>query len=350
MEVEQARVSPSEPTQDAKWYLPDGDVVLHATDAQSAIRLFRVHKAILAHHSAVFAGLFTLPTNGATNETYEGAPIIQMQDDADDLAELIGALYDPDLPLMRPLDPANPARARGAMRLARKYDVDAVRTRIVQRLEADWPKDVIEWLRLCADVRKRTELRDAIDRMYVGAPSPEPAPFVPEPASAVRFAREFDVPSILPAAFYALALTDVRADWDAPGARRSELFAAARWTLLDATDVLRVARGKALLCMRIVDMVGTPLLSDQPFCASCATNRLPHELSELWQSYLSTQGFAGGINLANRPDMIGLYSEFLELLDTDFAGLCARHMGMFRSFFPTAMDARWRQLPGMFEL
>lgn len=56
--------------------------------------LFRVHAAILAHHSPVFAGMLSLPTSPEINETYDGAPLVHMPDDAIDLAILLNALYD----------------------------------------------------------------------------------------------------------------------------------------------------------------------------------------------------------------------------------------------------------------
>ncbi|EKM60343.1 uncharacterized protein PHACADRAFT_23719 [Phanerochaete carnosa HHB-10118-sp] len=133
--------------------------------------------------------MFSLPTNGSTNESYDGAPLFQMQDDAGELAELIGALYDLKLPPMRLLDPQNPERASAALKLAKKYEVGSICARI-----------------------KCTKLR----AMFVIAVpiNVDIGPFIPEPASAIRFAREFNVPSILPAAFYTLALTDVQRNWD----------------------------------------------------------------------------------------------------------------------------------------
>lgn len=349
MDVE-PQFTKSESTRDLKWYLADGDVVLRAFDAQSHARLFRIHKAILAYHSAVFAGMFGLPTSiECINETHDGAPLVQMQDDADDLGELIGALYDSDLPVMRPLDPANPERARGAMKLARKYEVDAVCARIIRRLEADWPQDVVAWLRLCADITKQAELRAKF--AVAGARPGEgdaDAPCIPEPASAVRFAREFDVPSLLPAAFYALALTDVRNDCgdDAP----ATLFGAARWTVLDQADMLRVVRGKAELCDNLTKMVDAQLFADEPFCPACEDVRMAYAFSERWQAYLTSRGFAGGVAFASQPDVVGIFMTFLDLVDAEYSGMCARHKGMYRSWFTTQIRHDWSRLSQIFLL
>lgn len=75
--------------------------------------LFRVHKGILAKHSPVFEGMFTLPdpaestnaarsrvgfgydAHGHLNKEYEGAPVVELSDTMEQVEQLIGALYDP---------------------------------------------------------------------------------------------------------------------------------------------------------------------------------------------------------------------------------------------------------------
>lgn len=79
-------------------YLPDGDVVLAAKRLASAaepphLQLFRVHKPILRHHSAVFANMFGDATLG---ETFEDVPMVKLAgDDADGVALLLTFLYYP---------------------------------------------------------------------------------------------------------------------------------------------------------------------------------------------------------------------------------------------------------------
>ncbi|EKM60373.1 uncharacterized protein PHACADRAFT_246254 [Phanerochaete carnosa HHB-10118-sp] len=336
-----------ESTRDTKWYLPDGDVVLCASDAQPRVRIFRVHQLILAQHSAIFASLFTLPANSSTNESYDGAPLVEMQDDADELGELVGALYDPELPSMRFLDPRNPERVRGVMKLARKYEVDSVCARIIRRLEADWPQDAVEWLRVSADINKRVELSGMFSGSAPGAEDSEA--LIPEPASAICFAREFDVPSILPAAFYMLALTDVQRDWDNVEHRPS---GAARWSLLDQQDMLRLFRGKASLRDAISNMISAPFPGES-YCAVCVDCRLPYDFSEKWSNYLSSSGFAGGAALTDRPDIIGILFSFLELLNkpnSEFSGMCSRHKGLYKPFFSSKIRYEWTRLAEMFQL
>lgn len=77
------------------WFC-DGSVIL-----QAASTLFRVHKSQLSRRSTVFSDMFTLPqpcviTAHATlaDETYEGCPVVTLHDSAEDVANLLLALYD----------------------------------------------------------------------------------------------------------------------------------------------------------------------------------------------------------------------------------------------------------------
>ena len=55
---------------------------------------FRVHSFMLAHHSPIFSDMFALPSPSIA-DTYEGAPLVDMPDKAEDLADLLKVLYDP---------------------------------------------------------------------------------------------------------------------------------------------------------------------------------------------------------------------------------------------------------------
>ena len=88
-------------------YLRDGDIVLRAAKSQASpiacstgparFQLFRVHKFLLRHHSIVFADMLD-SDRGRTveaGETYDGLPLAEMPDSADDLALLLHYLYNP---------------------------------------------------------------------------------------------------------------------------------------------------------------------------------------------------------------------------------------------------------------
>ncbi len=94
-----------------------------------------------------------------------------------------------------------------------EYIMTALRTHLVRFLENEWPLTVddlemkdqlfIEYLN--DDNRVREE-----KNIFVGWP----LYFVPEPASAIALAEEYDVPSILPAAYYDLLRCSPRNRWD----------------------------------------------------------------------------------------------------------------------------------------
>lgn len=78
-------------------YMTDGDIVISAGSAVDVqiVQLFRVHKNILAHHSPVFHDMLAIGEN-SENEQYDGAPRVHLKEDtAEDLAGLIGTLYNP---------------------------------------------------------------------------------------------------------------------------------------------------------------------------------------------------------------------------------------------------------------
>lgn len=91
-----ADVSSADSKHHREAYFQDGDVVLHAVDAESKDDvLFRVHRFMLSHNSLVFRDMFALPTTPAVNEVYDGVPLVRMPDDANDLASLLCVLYNP---------------------------------------------------------------------------------------------------------------------------------------------------------------------------------------------------------------------------------------------------------------
>ena len=90
---------PPEPpslTQHADLWFCDGSVVL-----QAEFTLFRVHKSQLSRRSTVFSDMFALAqpplmsTHAAlADESYEGCPVVKLHDSAEDVANLLLALYD----------------------------------------------------------------------------------------------------------------------------------------------------------------------------------------------------------------------------------------------------------------
>ena len=130
--------------------------------------------------------------------------------------------------------------------------MDRIRERIVEHIEQDWPITLRLW--------------DTLERQI----NLNSYHHLPEPASAIRLARECNVPSILPAAFYHLSRLSVFDDgngaYDADSGRRT-----AEWGLLSAQDLLCLMKGSRRLKVAVCG-----ILSDFPCCESdCTTiNRL----------------------------------------------------------------------------
>lgn len=67
----------------------DGSIVLKVQTT-----LFKVHRSTLASHSTVFADMLGIP-QPAQLEMMEGCPVVGLPDDAEDMARLLKAIYDP---------------------------------------------------------------------------------------------------------------------------------------------------------------------------------------------------------------------------------------------------------------
>ena len=111
------------------------------------------------------------------------------------------------------------------------------------------PQSLWQWDQIEAENRHKRE------------PESEPLPYVdgylPEPASAIRLARECDIPHILPAAFYHLSRLSIYDDWaearqclDIHSSRYEGLDLGrrtAKWSLLTANDFISLPKGRAKL-------------------------------------------------------------------------------------------------------
>ena len=74
-------------------YKATGDLVI-ARDSEETV-LYRVHSAILAEHSPVFADIFTLPVAYEGVEKYDGVSLVHLLDNAKDVSALLEVLYTP---------------------------------------------------------------------------------------------------------------------------------------------------------------------------------------------------------------------------------------------------------------
>ena len=131
--------------------------------------------------------------------------------------------------------------------MADKYAINYLRENIVTQIESCWPRTLRQWDEL--ELRSQATVvlsKGALDNRP-DLEAPYPNRLLPEPASAIRLARERSIPSILPAAFYHLSRLSIEDDWSKLQ-HRSEAVktgCAADWGLLTADDLRCLLKGRA---------------------------------------------------------------------------------------------------------
>ncbi|KAI0791191.1 hypothetical protein C8Q75DRAFT_805551 [Abortiporus biennis] len=125
----------------------------------------------------------------------DGLHIVHLPDKAEDVAKLLNAIYNPATLTFRRHDPDMPVKATKLMRLAEKYEVESVQKIIINHIKSEWPRNVYEWDVLQQEIKN-------VARNYDECEAPDINDMFSKPAAALRFAMEFDCPSILPAVLY----------------------------------------------------------------------------------------------------------------------------------------------------
>lgn len=149
------------------WFI-DGSVVLQADKT-----VFLVHQTQLARHSLIFRDMFSLPQPPAPRSRddkvarcspmFEGHPLVIMHDAAEDVANLLTALYDGPFVLTSASaasqysyicpphrtfgnnDPADFRIVSGILRLSSKYLIESLRSRALAHLSIAWPATLKGW-------------------------------------------------------------------------------------------------------------------------------------------------------------------------------------------------------------
>ncbi|KAI0291652.1 hypothetical protein B0F90DRAFT_1648531 [Multifurca ochricompacta] len=216
------------------WFC-DGSVIL-----QAECTLFRVHKSQLSRRSVVFSDMFTLPQPAVTttahvtflDDVYEGCPIVKLHDSAEDVTNLLLALYDG--PKFNDNDPNDFAIVSGILRLSTKYAMDSLRSKAIAHLNIAWPTSLKGW-----------DLREDMAHAYDLTSPTEHASLYPSPIDVINLSRETNVPSLLPAAFYDLSRYTFAQIFEPMDEELSRFRgAAAAGGTLSADDMRRLALGK----------------------------------------------------------------------------------------------------------
>ncbi|KAI0321157.1 hypothetical protein OF83DRAFT_385199 [Amylostereum chailletii] len=175
------------------YWFDEGDVMLVVSD-----HLFQLPRKLLAC-SEIFEDMFCLAQPGDDRTRGEKVPVVHLDDKPQDWMLLLQWIEDSEC-VFRPSYTCNIQRAltitlfdrrfwlrrevtyevlAGVLRLSTKYEIPKLRSSAVRRLHRMWP----------TDVRK------------MGAPA-----FTPQRVDGITLARQCDLPQVLPAIFYSLAI------------------------------------------------------------------------------------------------------------------------------------------------
>lgn len=201
-------------------------------------------------------------------------------------------------------DPNTPVAVAPTVRIADKYAVDALHGFLVRKVKEDWPLTLEDWDRREAEIEA---MRDA-SMSTSGAQSSSRKPLaqaVPEPASAIRFALEFGCLEILPAAFYQLARTDVAKDWDDPASYTARMDTPARWSLLEAPDLLRCFRGAKHIATRAKSFISSDTFTDILG---------PHSCLPWWEDIGYPEDIRGEVDMERKPEDYPCYVTLKSML------------------------------------
>ncbi|KAI0314650.1 hypothetical protein OF83DRAFT_1063460, partial [Amylostereum chailletii] len=174
---------------------------------------YKVHKSTLALHATFFRDLFDGPQTAfdTASERYDGVPVMDMQDAAEDVEDFLKAIYFPDYthrhgrkPTGEPFWSNFPGMYAGILRLVQKYDAPKIRQILVDAIKKEWPSNLCVW-----DKRQHQFQTDKDECVGKGI---DPDGFHSEPVAltrwhghisqTIRIAMELDIPEVLPVAFY----------------------------------------------------------------------------------------------------------------------------------------------------
>ncbi|KAJ7759194.1 hypothetical protein B0H16DRAFT_1689134 [Mycena metata] len=183
------------------WY-SDGGVVLQAQNTQ-----FRVHWSLLAQSSSFFRDMQTLP-QPPDQPSAEGCPIVELQDSAEDVKQLLTTLYTPTLPLSKTRDVPF-ATVAALIRLGRKYEFQTLLESALELVTGDYPATLEEFMVLPNADRNRVISYNGIG------------------FEMVTLLRENNIMTALPAAYFRVVSEYTHAEFFAgvrnPDGRRSSL-------------------------------------------------------------------------------------------------------------------------------
>ncbi|KIP05294.1 hypothetical protein PHLGIDRAFT_161150 [Phlebiopsis gigantea 11061_1 CR5-6] len=312
-------------------YYAHGDIALSAQYSDTVKYIFRVHRLFLTHHSEVFQDKIEALArdDGLPVEEYDGVPLLVLdnEDSSDGVASLLEVFYDvSSLPRRLAAEQRAdlPLQLCGLLDISTRYHVQGVVSTIKDHIRKEWPVTLRGWEVRQLEFDSTPILHDVL----------------PEAVSAIQFATEYNIPSILPAAFYLLSITPTNSDWRDQIPKSN--VSSARWFSLDDSNAVRFAKGRdAMIAFYLdeaakldpgQDQYGFNMLSTHPRC-KCDYSPLLLELRLL---------------AVNRHlDCLRALSILSDRCKHDHK-LCTSCMTRMRTHFQHMRTEIWKKLPDFF--
>jgi hypothetical protein len=130
-------------------------------------------------------------SNDGSND-FENCPVIELHDTAEDVSNLFSALYDG--PHFGNNDQDDFRVVSGILRLSTKYLIDSLRDKAIAHLSKAWPSTLKGW-----------DIREDLARAYEMETGTSGARLYPSPLAVINLARQVDVPTLRPSAFFDLS-------------------------------------------------------------------------------------------------------------------------------------------------
>ncbi|KZT03492.1 uncharacterized protein LAESUDRAFT_683666 [Laetiporus sulphureus 93-53] len=159
---------------DQEFWYPDGNIIV-ITDDQIA---FRIYRGMLAEHSEVFRGMFTVP-QPQSSERMDDCPIVHVSDASNDFRRILRFVFR-GRNHYRDTDVLAFSEVAALIRIGHKYEVEGLVSMGRKRLRDVWPDSFEAWM-----ARPAVKQEDRADCVV-----------------AVKLARLIGLDAILPAALY----------------------------------------------------------------------------------------------------------------------------------------------------
>ncbi len=221
--------------------------------------------------------------------------------------------------------------------MSSKYLMTDLRASLVHIFESEWPLTVEEF-----------DAKDQLLQDYLlrgeSIKSGWPAHFIPEPAAAISLAEEYDIPNILPAAYYDILRCAPQSDWSdlekANYSIKEQSEKPARWRSLSGDSFRKIHRLQDILLEEMRATTG--FLEGAQGFMECPRNDLRPELCmQAWTQFIPDE-----TNIPIRPQERDYFLELRRLKHRveNSQALCLPCRTLFIEFIGDARLTCWERI------